>query len=290
MNDLSVVDTHVHLWDLERTKYPWLEDLPQLHATHGLDEYDAALDEVPVEQFVFVECTVAFDDEKSREEVAWVMSLAEEEPRLQGIVAHASLEKGAAVGAHLEWLATQPLVKGVRRLLQAEPEAFFRQPAFVEGVQMLADFDFSFDLTVRAPQLPATIELVDRCPQVEFVLDHLGKPNIREQQFEAWSAPFEALANRPNVTCKVSGVLTEADQKNWTPETVQPYIEHAIQCFGFDRLMFGGDWPVVRLAATYPEWFDVIEAVLHDASAQQKDNLFRANAQRAYRLETTDSS
>jgi len=285
MNDLLIADTHVHLWDLERVSYPWLEDLPKLNATHGLAEYDAAIGDAPVEKMVFVECTVAFDDAKSRGEVEWVASLADQDPRLQGIVAHASLERGAAVRSHLEWLTQQPLVKGVRRLLQSEEDAFFHRSPFVEGVQMLAEFGFTFDLTVRAPQLPAAIDLVDRCPQITFVLDHIGKPRIQKGKLEGWRTSLAALANRPNVACKISGVLTEADPDNWSFEDVKPYLEHALDCFGFDRVMFGGDWPVLRLAATYPAWLDVLQAALQGYTPAEKRKLFLTNAERVYRLE-----
>jgi L-fuconolactonase len=284
MKDLSIADTHVHLWNLDRAAYPWLEDLPKLNTTHGLTEYHAAIGDAPVDKMVFVECTVTFDDAKSRAEVEWVESLAEQDSRLQGIVAHASLEQGEAVRPHLEWLSQRPLVKGVRRLLQNEDNSFFRRPSFVEGVQTLAEFGFSFDLTVRASQLPAVIDLVDQCPEVKFVLDHIGKPDIQEEKLKEWSTSLEALADRPNVTCKISGVLTEADLEAWSFEDVEPYLDHALNCFGSDRVMFGSDWPVVRLAATYPTWLDVLESVLQGYSTVEKRKLFRTNAERVYQL------
>jgi L-fuconolactonase len=151
-------------------------------------------------------------------------------------------------------------------------------------MQMLADFGFTFDLTVRSSQLRDVIQLVDRCPQVEFILDHIGKPNIREHEFEVWKEPFSALAKRPNVACKVSGVLTEADLNAWTPAVVQPYIVHAIDCFGIDRVLFGGDWPVLRLAATYSEWLDVLQIALEDYSLPEQCKFYQTNAERVYRL------
>jgi L-fuconolactonase len=281
----SIVDTHVHLWNVDRLPYTWLEELPLLDRTHGLDEYDAAVGSVPVEKMVFVECTESFDDAVSRREVEWVSGLAEQESRLSGIVAHASLDKGASVRDHLDWLAEQPLVTGVRRILQEEPVAFFGQPDVVDGVRALADYDFSFDLTVRAPQLPAAIDLVDACPNVRFVLDHLGKPRIREGGFDPWAQHLAALAERPNVVCKISGVLTEAAPEAWTLESVRPYVEEALAQFGAERVLFGGDWPVLRLAADYPTWIDVLDAVLEGASAAEKTALFRTNAERVYGLD-----
>lgn len=284
MIDLPITDTHVHLWDVERAPYAWLTDLPLLHQTHGVDEYDEAIGEAPIETIVFVECTESFDDEQSRAEVRWVSSLAEQDDRIQGIVAHASLEKGEAARPHLEWLAQNSLVKGTRRLLQDEPDAFFDRPEFVEGVQLLEEFGFPFDVTVRSHQLPEVIDLVDQCPGVSFVLDHIGKPNIEDGHFDTWSTHVSSLAQRQNVTCKLSGVLTEADSETWTPDEVRPYLEHALDCFGVDRLMFGSDWPVVRLAAEYPTWLDLLNTTLQGYSNSQKRELFQLTAKRIYQL------
>lgn len=285
MNDIPIIDSHVHLWDLEQMEYPWLEDLSQINETHRLEEYDDAIGNAPVEALVFVECTVSFDNDISREEVQWVSSLAEQDERIQGIVAHASLDKGRSGRDHIEWLAQQPLVKGVRRILQDEPDTFLERPDFVEGVRMLAEYDFTFDLTVRGSQLPSVIDLVDACPDVDFVLDHIGKPNIREQAFTPWSTNLSALAERPNVFCKLSGVLTEADPEDWTKEGVRPYINHAVESFGFDRLMFGGDWPVIRLAADYTTWLEALAEILQQHTEEEKRRLFQRTAERVYRLE-----
>jgi L-fuconolactonase len=285
MSTLPIIDTHVHLWDLDRMAYPWLEDLPSIHETYRLEEYNAAAGDAPVEALIFVECTVSFDNEKSRQEVQWVSSLAEHEERIQGIVAHASLETGHADRDHLEWLAQQPLVTGVRRILQSEPDEFLQRPSFVEGVRMLAEFDFTFDITVRAAQLPSVIDLVDKCPDVDFVLDHIGKPNIQDGEFEPWSESLSALAERPNVVCKLSGVLTEANPEDWTTAEVRPYIDHAIEQFGVDRLMFGGDWPVLLLAADYPTWLEVLTNILERHTTDQKRRLFQKTAERVYQLE-----
>lgn len=284
MIDLPITDTHVHLWDVERTTYSWLSDLPLLHETHGVEEYDDATGDAPIETIVFVECTESFDDEESREEVRWVSSLAETDERIQGIIAHASLEKGQEARPHLDWLAQNPRVKGVRRLLQDESEAFFERKDFIEGVQLLEEYGLTFDITVRAHQLPAVIDLVDQCPGVSFVLDHLGKPNIEDGLFDTWSTHLTSLAERQNVTCKLSGVLTEADPETWTPVEIRPYLEHALDCFGVDRLMFGSDWPVVRLAADYPTWLDLLDTTLHGISRSEKRELFHSTPKRIYQL------
>lgn len=278
----SLIDTHVHLWEPDRLPYAWLEAFPALNRPHGLTEYREATDAADVGGMVFVECTESFDDTVSKQEVEWVQSLAEDEDRLQAIVAHASLEKGAEARSHLDWLSDQPLVTGVRRIVQDETPEFLTHDDFVEGVQLLGGYDFSFDLTVQSHQLEAAVELVDRCPNVQFVLDHLGKPTIRDGEWTAWADAIVTLADRENVVCKLSGVLTEADLDSWTYEDVAPYLEHAVMCFGRNRILFGGDWPVLRLAADYPTWLDVMHRFVEDELVVERERLFWKNAERVY--------
>ena len=285
MPEFPLIDSHVHLWDPARLLYPWLADAPRLHRRHDLDAFDAARAGVNVEAIVFVECTGAMDDAVSRKEVAWVQDLATADARIQGIVAHASVEQGAAVREHLAWLAAQPLVKGVRRLIQHEPDPRFCLKAeFVEGVRLLAAFDLTFDICIFHHQVPSAVELVRSCPEVSFVLDHLGKPPIREGRLDPWRDELRAMAALPNVVCKLSGVVTEADPDGWTAADVRPYMDHAIDTFGGGRLLFGGDWPVLNLAGDYPTWVRLVDEAAQDASDADRRRLFRANAERVYRL------
>lgn len=284
MSTLSVIDTHVHLWEVDRFGYEWLEAFPRLNQTHGLDDYTRAAENVSVDGMVFVECTESFDDRVARKEVQWVQSLADRDERIRGIVAHASLEKGGASRDHLDWLAEQPLVTGVRRILQDDPPEVLRDADLVEGIRLLSTYDLPFDLTVTAPQLEHAIELVDRCPEVQFVLDHLGKPAVRDGRLDPWRTHVERLAEREHVACKLSGVLTEADLDAWTPGDVAPFLDHALECFGPDRLLFGGDWPVLRLAADYPTWVDLVEATIQTYSEAERRKILRETAERVYDL------
>jgi L-fuconolactonase len=176
------------------------------------------------------------------------------------------------------------MVKGVRRLLQDEPAAFVVEPNFVRGVQSLADFDLSFDICIRHHQLEATIELVKQCPQVRFVLDHFGKPDIKAHLMEPWTTNLAQLAALPNVCCKLSGLVTEADWQHWTAADLQPYIDHALAVFGPERLLFGGDWPVSELAADYGRWVQTAVAALDNLNETEKDRIFYTNARDFYRL------
>ncbi|HEY3145658.1 MAG TPA: amidohydrolase family protein, partial [Dongiaceae bacterium] len=148
-----------------------------------------------------------------------------------------------------------------------------------------ARHDLVFDICIFHHHLPNAIKMVRQCPEVRFVLDHIGKPGIKAGLTDPWRQHLKELAALPNVTCKISGVSTEADHKNWTREQLRPYIAHTIDAFGFDRVMYGGDWHVLELAGTYPQWVEIVDWVVEGASAAEKRKLFRDNAIRDYRLD-----
>jgi len=232
---------------------------------------------------IFVEC--GCEPAQSLAEVDWISGLAGTEPRLKAIVAHVSLEKGDAVRAELEALASRPLVKGVRRSLQGEPGlGFCVQRDFVAGVRLLAEFGFTFDICVRREQLAAIAILVCSVPEVTFVLDHFGKPDVRGKGTGPWAADLKALATLPNVVCKISGLTTEADWKNWRPADLAFFFHEALECFGFDRVLFGSDWPVMTLAADYDRWLDVVRSAFSFANESERTRLFQTNAERIYRV------
>ena len=278
-----LIDAHLHLWDPARLSYPWLEGLPLLAEAHGPADFESARGAVEVERFVFVQCDCL--PSQQEQEVAWVSELAEAEPRVGAIVAGLQVEQGDAVRPQLEAYAAHPLVKGVRRLIQSETDpGFCAREDFVNGIARLAGDDLSFDLCLRAAQLEAVVGLVRRLPEVRFVLDHLGKPNIRGGGLDPWRAHLRALAELPNVWAKVSGLVTEADPAAWSVDELRPYVEHAVDCFGFERLMFGGDWPVSRLACTYRDWVQALDEILAGISASEALRFWRGTAAEVYRL------
>lgn len=280
---LTIVDSHVHLWDPARLGYPWLAGVPALNRSFLTRDYAQASVTQRVEKMIFVEggCEPA----QSTAEVDWVSSLAKTEPRLKGMVAQVPVENGTAVRDDLEKLAERPLIKGVRRNLQGEPDPeFCLRPEFVTGLRLLADFDFSFDLCVRAEQLTGVIELVRQIPEVSFVLDHFGKPAVRNRQLAPWVADIKALAALPNVVCKISGLTTEADWNNWRPDDLKIYFDHVLESFGYDRVLFGSDWPVMTLATSYHGWIETVQSLLTDASDRDRTKLFQTNAERIYHV------
>ena len=283
MNAPTVVDSHCHFWDPARFHYPWNHGLPALDRAFLPRDFATASARADVRKIVFVECDCG--PAQNLAEIDWVSDLANSEPRLKGAVVYAPVEKGAAVRADLEMLAGRPLVKGVRRNLQGEREVEFGlRPEFIAGVKVLAEFDFTFDLCIRHEQLRSVAELVRRVPQVTFVLDHFGKPDVRGKKIEPWAKDLKALAALPNVVCKISGLTTEADWGNWRSEDLKFYFDHTLECFGFDRLMFGSDWPMATLATTYERWIETVQELFPSATEADQIKLFQTNAERIYRV------
>lgn len=284
MPDFPIVDAHVHLYDPASIDYPWMSAVPTLKEPHLPAHFFAANAPVEVDALVFVEVDAA--PGRHLEEAAFIEGLATSEPRIRGMVCSLPLDRGDAVTGDLERYASKPLARGVRTLIerhQDDPGWAIREP-FVRNVQALERYSLSFDLCLRSGQLPEATELARRCPNVRFVLDHIGKPPIRDGGLDPWRQHLAVLAAEPNVWCKISGVLTEADHAHWTYDSVAPYVAHAIECFGFDRVLYGGDWPVSRLASSYADWVDVVDRVVSDCSADELHRLYRRNAEIFYRL------
>ncbi|HSW70100.1 MAG TPA: amidohydrolase family protein [Gammaproteobacteria bacterium] len=279
-----ITDSHLHLWDDKNLHYPWLDSMPMLNRAYSLSDLMEATKTLHLESCVFVQS--GCEASEAIAEVHWVMELAKRDARIHGMVAHAALEMGNEIRPHLEFLKSHQLVKGVRRLLLAEKNDFCLQENFLQGVKLLSDFNFSFDICINAGQLLAAIRMVEQCPQVKFILEHLGNPNMTAKELELWQKQISELAVFPNVWCKISRLITEETQ-NWSSDHLKPYIYHAIQEFSYDRVMFGSDWPVVNVASSYSHWVHTLYDLLihHHASEEDLKKLFRENARRCYELQ-----
>jgi L-fuconolactonase len=283
MIDFPITDTHVHLLDTRRFSYSWAAGAPKLGRDWTIADLTARAAPYVIENMVFAEVDV--DMPQYMDEALWVQSLADQEPRLKGCVACLPLERGAALEPEMERLAKLPVMRGIRRLIQNQPDPDFAvKPDFVAAVKLLPKYGLSFDICIYHHQFPAVLKLVRQCPDVSFILDHIGKPGIRDGLTEPWKAHIRELATMPNVVCKLSGVTTEADHAHWTRDQLRPYIDHVIACFGFDRLMYGGDWPVCELAGEYKTWLGVLDWATAGCTPGERRKLFRDNGIRAYRL------
>jgi L-fuconolactonase len=284
MAQSAIIDTHLHIWEPDQIHYPWLEDVPSLNRSFTLEDYDEASDGLNIESMVFVQCEANFA--QFRDEAVWVAEEAKRNARIKGMVAWAPLEKGDAVREDLEALQEHSILRGIRRIIQFEPDLdFCLRPDFVRGVQLLSEYDLSFDICIDHRHLPNTIKFVRRCPEVRFILNHFGKPDIRNGAFGSWRTHLSELASFPNVHCKVSGLTTEAHHDRWTKEELKPYIDYAVEVFGFERLIYGGDWPVCTQATTLPRWVATLDWALSGISADEQERLYRTNAKAFYRID-----
>lgn len=283
MPDVPIIDSHVHLYDPTRLRHSWLDSVPAINRPHLPADFDAARGAVAVEKLVFVE--VAVDAGLHVREAEFIQTLADADPRIAAIVAHAPVEKGDAVEEDLAALARLPALRGIRRLIQGEPDPeMCLAPGFLDGVRRVGRHGLSFDICVKHWQLGCAVEMVRRCPDVQFVLDHIGKPAIRHGLREPWWGDIARLADLPNVAVKLSGVITEATPGAWTEAELTPYLTHVIDRFGFDRVMYGSDWSVSSLTHRYPEWVAILDRHMAGASAPEREALFRGTAARIYRL------
>jgi L-fuconolactonase len=279
-----IVDSHVHLWDPTRFRMPWLDGNERIGKPFGLPEFREHSAGLDVEGIVYLQVEVT--PPYALLEAQWVADLPAEGPPVLGIVPWAPLEDGDRARSFLDaMVAIDPRIKGIRRLYQGEPDLdFCIKPDFIRGVQLLPEYGLSFDLGVYHQHLKNTITLVRACPEVSFVLDHIGKPDIRAGIQEPWRSEIRELAAMPNVVCKVSGMVTEADPDTWTTDDLRPYVEHVLESFGEDRVMFGGDWPVVLMASPYRRWVESLDEITAGLSDTAKRKLWNQTARRFYRL------
>lgn len=271
----AVLDSHVHFWDPSRLSYPWLATAPELDRPFRPDDLAAAAPE-PLGA-IFVEAGCA----QPAAEVAWVRAQARTRPWILGAVAHASLGQDGQedeVRAH----ADDPFVVGVRHNVQDEPPGYLARSAFRAGVRLLGEASLPFDACVREHQLPELAELAAACPATTIVLDHLGKPSAPTG---AWRHALSALASRPNVVCKLSGLATEVPAGAASADTVLALLREALDTFGPDRCLYGGDWPVMTCAARYEDWPALVRTALVPFPRQAADAVLHGNAARTYAVD-----
>lgn len=277
---MPFIDSHVHFWDRSALpSYLWLHEVPSIWHAHTPETLHAEADGETPDRIVFVECGAP-----ALPEVYWIEQLAARDSRLAAIVARIAIDAGPATSAAIAELRKHPLVRGVRHHFEHEAVDSCARPAFIAGVRQLPAAGLSFDICCKHPQLPAVIELVRQCPDTRFILDHAGKPAIRDACLDPWREHIEQLARFPNLVCKLSGLVTEADHQHWTIENLHPYVDHLLKTFGPARLLFGGDWPVAKLASSYPRWLATARALLAHLTPAEQHAIFHDNAVRTYRL------
>ena len=279
---MQIVDTHQHLWDLDLFRYSWLDSLPALNRSFRMPDYLEAAKGLNVVKSVHLEADV--DEPYMLDETRHLLALADQlDNPLEGIVACGRPES-KDFRSYLDKIAVHPRLKGIRRVLHTQPDEVGQGATFINNVAALSSYGLSFDLCVLARQLPIAINLVSKCPDVVFILDHCGVPQVKERNLDPWRSYIADIAQFPNVCCKISGLVAYADPERWTTEDLRPFVEHAIASFGWDRLLFGSDWPVCTLSASYQQWVEALKAITRGAGEVNQRKLFHDNAVRVYRL------
>jgi L-fuconolactonase len=231
-----------------------------------------------------IDASIAVQADQSEDETMFLLDLAEQNECVAGVVGWVDL-LSPCVEERLEYFSRFPKLRGFRHVVQVEPDdRFLSRENFVEGVAQLCTFGFTYDILIYPKQLPAAIELAARLPEQRFVIDHLAKPEIKAGKTAPWAAQMREMAQNENVFCKLSGLVTEADWKLWKADDFKPYLDVVFEAFGAERLMFGSDWPVCLLAATYRRMKQLIENYVKGCSEADKENIFGGNAARFYEL------
>lgn len=273
------VDAHHHLWDPRLRPYPWMAGDQTLDRPLVVDDLRKAIAGTGVTGTVVVQA------DTTDEETDWLVEIAESAPEIVGVVGWAALD-GAGLADRLAQLVDRSaLVRGIRHPAQSEDDPrWLARPEVIEGVRAVGGAGLVYDLLVVPSQLPAAADLVRALPDVQFVVDHAAKPGIAAGEWEPWHSGLAALAAYENVTCKVSGLVTEASHDDWREQDVPRYITAVLDLFGADRCMFGSDWPVSLLAATYGEVLALAQSATAALSQGERDALFGGTAARVYGL------
>jgi len=277
---IPITDTHQHLIDPVLGAYSWADGIPAL-AGRKFDygDYLQAIEGTGITQTVFMETTP--DD--WRAETPHVYGLAARPGSLiRGVISSGHPEDDN-FSAQLDAIADDKLA-GLRRICHVEPDDFSRSPKFRENVRLAGRRGLTFDLCFLARQLPIALELARECPDVQFILDHCGVPDVAAQALDPWRADILALAQLPNVACKISGVLAYAKPGQATLEAVRPFVEHAIESFGWERVLWGSDWPVVTITSTLRDWVRISRELVKHENGRNQHKLFHENARRIYRV------
>lgn len=279
MPDLPIVDAHHHFWQYNAEEYGWISDsMSALRRNFLPADLKKEISASGVSQVVSVQAR------QTLVETEWLLSLAEANPWIAGVVGWIPLTSSNAA-AHLEHLSPHAKLKAIRHIVQDETDDnYILRPDFQAGIGQLERFHLAYDILIFERHLPQTIQFVDRFPHQTFVLDHIAKPKIKAREIEPWRKNLRELARRPNVYCKISGMVTEADWKSWTFESLRPYFETVLGAFGAKRLMFGSDWPVLLAAGDYHSWLQTVMHVIEPLSEPERARILAGTAREAYRL------
>jgi L-fuconolactonase len=273
------VDAHQHFWQYTDEEFGWInEPMAAIRRDFLPADLLPSLDEAGIA------ATVAVQARQSLAETEWLLELADAQSRIAGVVGWVPLVD-PNVEQTLERLSANPKLRGVRHVLQGETDEYMAREDFHADIALLQQYSLTYDVLILERQLPAAVRFVDKHPNQPFVLDHIAKPLIAAHQLEPWRTQIRELARRSHVSCKLSGMVTEADFNRWTVEDLRPYAETALEAFGPERLLFGSDWPVCTVASSYVRWANVVRDLVSGLSPDEQEMIFGRNAVRFYKLD-----
>ena len=280
MSPARRIDAHQHFWRYDPVEYEWIDG-----TMAALQRDFLPSDLEPELRGAGFDACITVQARQSLEETRWLLELADRHPFIAGVVGWVDLQ-APDLRAQLEPLRERPKLVGLRHIVQAEPDPrFLLRPQFLRGVASLRDFGLAYDILIYPRHLPVAVEFAQRLEGHRLVLDHLGKPDVRGGEIQEWRRHLRALASCGNVMAKLSGLVTEADWRAWTPEQVRPYLDVAFECFGYERLMIGSDWPVCTVAADYGRTMRVVSDYLRGRPPQEQDAVLGGNAAQLWRLD-----
>src|SRR5258708_1918658 len=266
------IDAHQHFWMYNQWEYGWIDEpMASIRRNFLPAELKPQLEMSGFQGSVLVQVRQTLD------EMRWLLELAAHNSFILGVVGWVDL-RSPRLRAELESFSGNPKLVGIRHIVQSEPDDFLLQPDFLRGISILEEFDLAYDILVYTKHLPIAAEFVKRFPRQRFVLDHLAKPPIKNGAADLWARGMRELSSFPNVYAKVSGLVTEADWHSWKPEDIRPYLDVAFECFGPSRLMFGSDWPVCTVAASYARVVNLVEDYLGAYATEEREAVLGGNA------------
>ncbi len=274
-----IIDTHHHFWNYNPIEFDWIDDnMANIRKNFLPTDLKKTISDANVDGVISVQAR------QITEETEWLLQLASENEFIKGVIGWVPLASNN-IQEVLEKYASSKWLKGVRHVVQGEPDPeFILGKDFNAGVKLLKAFNLIYEILIFEHQLPNTIRFVDQHPNQKFVLDHIAKPAIRNNKITDWAKNIRELARRENVSCKISGMVTEANFKEWTVKQLQPYFDVVLESFGTERLMFGSDWPVCLAAVQYKNWVEIVKNQISEFFQMEQDQILYKNAVKIYQL------
>jgi len=272
------IDAHQHFWKYHAETHAWINESMEVIQKDFLPEQ---LGPLLVENGI--DGCIAVQADQSLEETKFLIELAEQNTWIKAVIGWIDL-KAVDIEDQLIYWKQKPILKGFRHILQSEEPEFMLSSEFLRGIAALQKMNYSYDILIYPHHLPAALLLVKQFPEMRFIIDHMAKPNIKDKQISKWQEGIEKLGQQKNVFCKISGLVTEANWKNWEAADFEPYLTVIKKAFGMDRLIYGSDWPVCLVASGYKEQYAIYKQCFSDSSSLEIENLFGGNAKRFYQI------